>query len=75
MIHTSPPNKAEYAELMLNFTAQKADSSKTKLNWTSQKRIIPCLFSRLFTYSPKFHRAQYKTNKFNNQRHISMNEL
>ncbi|KTD11844.1 hypothetical protein Lgra_1302 [Legionella gratiana] len=65
-----PPSNAEIAALTPYANAQKAARTNVALICTSQSRTMPRLLSCLFTYSPKFHRANYNATRMNNQRPI-----
>lgn len=67
MIQTIPPSNAEIPALALYASMQKAAKTNVTLICTSQSRTMPRLLSCLFTYSPKFHRANYNATRMNNQ--------
>ncbi|CAM3410108.1 hypothetical protein [Legionella longbeachae] len=73
MIQTIPPSNAEIPALALYASTQKTAKINVTLICTSQSRTMPRLLSCLFTYSPKFHRANYNATRINNQCPILFN--
>jgi len=65
-----PPSKAELAALVSYTSAHKAAKTNVTPDCTHHSRTMPRLLSCLFTYSPKFHRANYKVTGINNQCHF-----